>query len=246
MKGTKVLLFDIDDTLYKDSSGFTKHRNGDVAVEFMQKHLGFTERDEARTLREAYFEKYHSTFKSLSVADKEGKLPNGYQFRTEEDQMKLGKYWAENSDFSLLQDEKHIQKLQEYLEKIKSIPSLAIVAFTNGPREYALKVLEVLRIDKFFPKDKVFAVEDLKPFCKPEKESFDLVFSKLTETSDKKYEFSECMLIEDSVKNIETAKILGLQTVLIDEHGKHSCKEANYTFETVTDFLDTFVSSVIE
>ena len=138
--------------------------------------------------------------------------------------MKLGLFWAEKCDFSLLlQDEfhenvkkvracflpgslfleRHFQLLSRLAQKFK------LVAFTNGPREYALTVLDVLGLSDFLPKEKVFAVEDNKPFFLSLKESFQYVLQQINSKPE------ECLMIEDSIKNVRAANEFGIRTFLV-------------------------------
>ena len=73
-----TLIFDIDDTLYPASSGFSDHR-ADIAVTgFMVERLGFTSVEEAWELRNEFFQKYHSMLKGLTVAAEEGRLSRNF------------------------------------------------------------------------------------------------------------------------------------------------------------------------
>ena len=47
-----TLIFDVDDTLYPVSSGFSKHRNGPIVARFMVDELGFETEAEALALLE--------------------------------------------------------------------------------------------------------------------------------------------------------------------------------------------------
>jgi hypothetical protein len=46
--------------------------------QFMVAKLGFATRAEAKKCRDHYFDKYHSTLKSLTIADLEGVLPRKF------------------------------------------------------------------------------------------------------------------------------------------------------------------------
>lgn len=73
-------VFDIDDTLYPVTNGFTNHRITEVAIDFMLKVLQFPDQQSASQLWREYFGRYHSTVKALTVADQEGRLPAGQHF----------------------------------------------------------------------------------------------------------------------------------------------------------------------
>jgi putative hydrolase of the HAD superfamily len=211
-KATKIttLIFDVDDTLYDVSSGFTASRNGSAAHMFMVEYLNFPDEATAKTLRDEYFERYHATAKALQVAEAEGKFPLANPNKPHQqksprfDPKDLAEYWATHLDFELLGGEKAA------LVKDLMDCNLKILAFSNGPRKYVQRVLEQLGLwDTVFDEDSLFAVDDVLPFCKPEKEAFETIFKKVGVTA------AECVMIEDSMKNIRCAKELGMKTVLI-------------------------------
>eukprot|EP00747_Dinoflagellata_sp_TGD_P167241 gnl/TRDRNA2_/TRDRNA2_191282_c0_seq1.p1 gnl/TRDRNA2_/TRDRNA2_191282_c0~~gnl/TRDRNA2_/TRDRNA2_191282_c0_seq1.p1 ORF type:complete len:267 (+),score=59.54 gnl/TRDRNA2_/TRDRNA2_191282_c0_seq1:45-803(+) len=206
MTEVDVLIFDIDDTLYPVSSGFSDHRNGDVVTSFMVERLGFASKAEAKELRDEYFKKYHSTFKGLSVADDDGKLPK--PFKREE----LGEWWAQHCGF-----EKYLKPDPAFIADLRSlrdVPGLSLVVFSNSPRAYALRCLDFLGVREFFPDDRVFAVEDVRPACKPEAAAFEQVLAAVGCSSP-----SRAVMFEDSMKNVRACKAIGINTVLIHETG---------------------------
>lgn len=207
-----TLIFDVDDTLYDIGTGFTAHRNGEAAELFMVEKLGFPDRASAKKIRNEYFEKYHSTAKALIVAEQEGKFPeplagsetNSPRF----DPKDLAQYWADNLNFALLGRPK-----TELLHDLKACP-LNLVAFSNGPRKYVSRVLQTLGLYDLFGEERLYAVDDVLPYCKPEAEAFQVVFNDLSVRAE------ECVIVEDSMKNIRRSKDLGLKTVLIAGKGR--------------------------
>jgi putative hydrolase of the HAD superfamily len=216
-----TLLFDIDDTMYDVGTGFTAHRNGWGAQSFMVEKLYFPTYEAARKLRDEYFERYHSTVKSLTIAEQEGKFPplpgdlEPSDTKNRFDPNELAEWWAERLDYSLLRTSADEQDEYAELREILSACSLKLIAFSNSPRKYALRVLKELRLEKYFPPDSVFAVDDTFPYCKPETEAFQKVLDAVGVKSP-----GECVIIEDSMKNIRKAKSLGIFTVLVIGRGR--------------------------
>lgn len=194
-----TLIFDIDDTLYSASSGFSAHRNGDVITAFMMARLGFESRAEALSLRDEYFKKHHSTLKGLAMADKEGRLPRPFV------QEELGQFWAQHCDF-----ERYLKPNSSLRADLMAVKA-KLVAFTNAPRAYGLKCLEALGLDDLF---ELYGVEDVMPFCKPEKEAFEYVLNAVHATN--------AVMFEDSMKNIRACRDVGIRTVLVLDHGEGS------------------------
>jgi putative hydrolase of the HAD superfamily len=195
-----TIIFDVDDTLYDVGSGFTAHRNGYGAESFMVGHLKFASMEEAKMVRDEYFAVHHSTAKALTVAQAEGRLPHD---APKFDAQDLADWWAEKLDFSLLGGVDH--KLQKDLGDLP----LQIVAFSNGPRRYVKRVLKELGVWEYFGDDRLFAVDDTLPHCKPEREAFELIFERIGVKAE------ECVMVEDSMKNLRKAKELGMKTVLV-------------------------------
>ena len=201
-----TLIFDVDDTLYDVSTGFTAHRNGEVVQQYMVDHLGFPSLEAAKKLRDEYFAKYHATAKALTVAQSDGRFPDGApKFETKH----LAAYWADNLDYSKLGPPK-----QDLHAALSECP-LTLVAFSNGPRQYVKRVLQYLGLFDLFGEDRLFAVDNTLPHCKPEKEAFAKVFEKLGIQR-----AENCVMLEDSMKNIRQAKALGMKTVLITGHAE--------------------------
>lgn len=210
-----TLIFDVDDTLYDVGNGFTASRNGSAVHKFMVDFLNFPNEASAKILRDEYFERYHGTAKALNVAEREGRFPKcdpSKQHQNQSPRFKvqdLADYWATQLDFGLLGGPNHML-LQDLTDC-----HLKLVAFSNGPRRYVVRVLEELGLwGTVFTEHTLFAVDDVLPYCKPEAKAFETIFNKLGVKA------SECVLIEDSMKNIQCAKSLGMGCVLV--RGKRS------------------------
>jgi putative hydrolase of the HAD superfamily len=205
-----TLVFDVDDTLYDVSTGFTASRNGPAVYQFMVDYLNFPNEAAARIVRDEYFARYHATAKALQVAESEGRFPppdpnKPHQNKTPRfDVQDLSEYWASHLDYELLGGVK-TDLLRDLLEC-----KLKMVAFSNAPRKYAVRVLKELGLwETVFTEERIFAVDDVLPYCKPEKEAFEILLNRIGVTA------SECVMIEDSMKNIRCAKQLGMRTALI-------------------------------
>lgn len=200
-KEVTTIIFDVDDTLYDVGCGFTAHRNGAIVHKYMVDHLKFPSMEAAKAVRDEYFAKYHATAKALTVAQQEGRFPPGAPtFETKH----LAQYWADNCDYSMLGPPP--AGLKEALLK----SHLTLVAFSNGPRTYVKKVLMALDLFDLFGDERLYAVDDVLPYCKPEAEAFQKIFSQIGNPSPE-----SCIMVEDSMKNIRQAKALGMKTVLV-------------------------------
>ena len=106
--------------------------------------------------------------------------------------------------------------LSQCLSALRSTAGLHVVAFTNAPRTYGLKVLDRLGVRGSFTDALVFGVDDVLPACKPEVAAFEAVLSRVrAATGDGGLTFEDCVMFEDSMKNVRAAKALGMGTVLL-------------------------------
>ena len=121
-----TLIFDVDDTLYPVSSGFSKHRNGPIVARFMVDELGFATEAEALALRDEVFRATHSTLKGLTLASQEGRLPKPFA------EPMLGEYWAAHCDFDA-----YLPRNNEFREQLAELRDLGykLVVFSNSSAE---------------------------------------------------------------------------------------------------------------
>ncbi|CAN2043470.1 putative hydrolase of the HAD superfamily [Candidatus Magnetomoraceae bacterium gMMP-13] len=91
----------------------------------------------------------------------------------------------------------------------KSLESLSVrkIVFTNSCKEYAVKVLSSLKIIDLF--DEIFDIRLAEYQPKPYPEPYLKILTYMNLTGNK------CVMVEDSEKNLKTAKELGMQTILV-------------------------------
>ncbi|MDP3677719.1 MAG: HAD-IA family hydrolase, partial [Methylotenera sp.] len=99
------------------------------------------------------------------------------------------------------------------------------LVFTNAPRHYAMRVLELLGIDDIF--ELIFSVESTQFHAKPSVRGF----QKLLKTI--KAKASDCIMLEDSLPALMTAKQLGMKTIWVSKKLKKP------------DFVDYRISTVL-
>ncbi|CAJ1894854.1 unnamed protein product [Cylindrotheca closterium] len=195
-----TLIFDVDDTLYDVGNGFTVHRNNSAPRMMVEKYK-FPSEEAAQKVKAEYFSKYHSTAKALKVAQDEGKFPeDAPEVKTED----IATFWAEKLDYTMLGPPK--TALHDELSKC----NCTLVAFSNGPRKYVKRALETMGLFDLFGEERLYAVDDVMPHCKPEKEAFEKILKNIGNPKPE-----TCVMVEDSMKNIRGAKALGMKTVLI-------------------------------
>ena len=102
--------------------------------------------------------------------------------------------------------------------------------FTNGAREYAGRVLERLGVTDCF--DGVFAIEDADLTPKPAPSTYRRMIQRFG------FEPRSAAFFEDTPRNLEAAKALGMATILIgDGHGKPLGDHIDHIAPDLVDFL---------
>ena len=123
-----------------------------------------------------------------------------------------------------------VERNPRLAERLKILPGRRFV-FTNGARDYAHRVLDRIGIADCF--DGVFAIEDGDLTPKPAPSAF----RRMIERFD--FEPRCAAFFEDTPRNLEPAKALGMATVLIgDGHGKPLGDHIDHIAPDLLDFLN--------
>ena len=179
-------IFDLDNTLHNATPHIFPHINRSMTA-YLQQHLELDEQA-ASELRVHYWQRYGATLSGMvrhHGTDPEHFLWHTHQF-PELPQMVL-----------------RAPRLRHVLKKL---PGRKLV-FTNAPQHYARAVLKLLRVDDLF--EDVFAIEHTRYQPKPQLPGFVRLL--------RKYRLNpvRCIMVEDSMENLQTAKHLGMRTVWV-------------------------------
>jgi putative hydrolase of the HAD superfamily len=203
----RFLLFDVDDTLYPRSSPVWPTLRGRI-LQYVVERLGLS-MPEAEALRERYLREFGTTTRGLYLND----------------HIDIHEYLAYVHDLPLSDWLLADPELRRVLEQIPLTKCL----FTNASRQHGVNVVKVLGITDQFTHN--FALEDFDFISKPDPHPYRVVLERLQATA------QECMFIEDSLRNLATAKQLGMATVLIDGSTQPP-PGADYTISRVHDLLN--------
>lgn len=197
----RVVLFDLDNTLYPPECGLLQHLD-DRINEFVAERLGLT-LGETKALRQRYILQYGTTLHGLKA---EQAIPPEEYLSAVHDAVELKRF--------LTRDE-------ELLAALAAI-EIDKVVFTNAPGQYARRVMECLGLDAHFRMviDLEFHDYNGKPF----REAYERVVAHLNVRPE------ECVLVEDTLRNLRVAKELGMTTVLVGS----PVKRADYVDHTVS------------
>ena len=183
---TKIWIFDLDDTLHNASAHIFPVMNQSM-TQYIMDHLNLNE-DEAHKLRKHYWRIYGATLKGLVRHHN----TNPYHFLEETHQL-------ENLHDMVVQ----VKRLRHMLNSIKGRK----LVFTNAPRSYALRVLDILDIEDAF--EFIFSVESTKFHAKPSIRGFQQLLKTL------KVKPGDCIMLEDNLPALMTAKRLGMKTIWV-------------------------------
>jgi putative hydrolase of the HAD superfamily len=184
----KVWLFDLDNTLHDASHAAFGETNA-AMNSYMVEHLAVDDAEAAR-LRLLYLRRYGATL--LGLVRHHGVKASHFLERTHrhpglEDRVRMS-----------LHDRAAVERLRgrKYV-------------LTNAPLDYSMRVMRTLKLDGLF--DGVISIEDMSMFGqlrpKPDARMFRHVAAKL------KVKLTDCVLVEDVLANLKTARGIGMQTV---------------------------------
>jgi pyrimidine 5'-nucleotidase len=184
-----TLIFDLDDTLYPPTTGVWG-AIGERINQFIVDNLAL-DSAEVKQVRDELFHTYGTTLRGLQIVY--GIDP--YKYLNFVHNIPLETYLRPNPMLNRM---------------LKQISNRKVI-FTNSDQNHALRVLDRLGLDGVF--ERIIDVMDVTPFCKPQPEAFQQAL-KLLGNPDP----TRCVLIDDSLRNINTASELGFHTILVGNH----------------------------
>jgi putative hydrolase of the HAD superfamily len=182
---SKIWIFDLDDTLHNASAHIFPVMNRSM-TQYIMEHLKLEEHA-AHQLRQHYWNIYGATLKGLT-------RHHGVDARH---------FLTSTHQFFLPEMVIQVKRLRHLLQSLHGRKCV----FTNAPRSYALHVLDILGIADCF--ELVFSVESTKFHAKPSMRGFQMLLKTIHARA------SDCVMLEDNLTALMTAKKLGMQTIWI-------------------------------
>lgn len=183
----RVWIFDLDDTLHDASAHIFPHINRSM-TQYLMTHLDLCEED-ACAMRRDYWHRYGATLHGL--IRHHGTDPYHFLHHTHQ---------FPNLTTMVLR----ARGLRTALLRLKGRK----VVFTNAPMAYAEQVLHLLGIRDLF--QSVFSIESSRFHPKPAKQGFLRILKAL------RIPATRCVMVEDSLPALRTAKGLGMKTVYVN------------------------------
>jgi len=182
----RTWLFDLDNTLHNATPHIFPHINRSMR-QYIERHLGVDE-SEATRIRQDYWIRYGATLRGLMRHH--GTDPKHFLWETHQ--------------FPDLRRMLDFEK--PMLHALRKLPGKKIL-FSNAPRHYTDAILEITGLDRCF--SATYSVENLRFQPKPMLAGFRTLLR--AEHLDPK----RCIMVEDSLPNLISAKKLGMKTVWV-------------------------------
>lgn len=186
MSGGYAWIFDLDNTLHNATPHIFPHINRAMTA-YLQQHLQLDEAA-AGALRRDYWQRYGATL--LGLVRHHGTDPRHFLRQTHQ--------------FPDL--ERMVVHEPGLRHALRRLPGRKFV-FSNAPVHYAREVLRVLGVADLF--DAVFSIERARYRPKPDVHGF-LRLCRAHHLRPRR-----CIMVEDTLENLRTAKRLGMKTVWI-------------------------------
>jgi len=191
LKFNRIWVFDLDNTLHNANPHIFPHINRSM-TSYLQEHLGLDE-VAAGELRRHYWQRYGATL--IGLMRHHATDPQHFLRATH--------------NFPELA--KNLVREPGTRATLMRLPGRKLV-FSNSPVHYSLAVLDALGISDLF--DDVFSIEHTHYRPKPDSYGFLKLFRK------KRVRADSCIMVEDSLENLKTAKKLGMSTVWMARAGR--------------------------
>ena len=186
-----VWLFDLDDTLHDAQTASMPYLRVSFGL-YIEEHLRLsTEQSDA--LRRRYWLRYGATL--LGLMRHHGTDPHHFLHHTHQ--------FADLPGMVV-----YDRAIRQVLRRLPG----AKIVFSNAPRHYAEAVLDIMGVRHVF--DAVCSIETMRFRPKPGMHGF------LRLISEHRLDPVRCILVEDSVENLKTAKRLGMRTVWISREAR--------------------------
>ena len=201
----RTWLFDLDNTLHNATPHIFPHINRSMR-QYIERHLGVDE-SEATRIRQEYWIRYGATLRGLMRHH--GTDPKHFLWETHQ--------------FPDLRRMLDFEK--PMLHILRKLPGKKIL-FSNAPRHYTDAILEMTGLGRCF--SATYSVENLRFQPKPMLAGFRTLLR--AEHLDPKH----CIMVEDSLPNLISAKKLGMKTVWVSTSLRQSS------------FVDIKIKSVLQ
>jgi len=182
----KYAIFDLDDTLYASDHGLLDEIGYRIQV-WLRDTFELTWQ-EAVDMRRRYYERYGTTLGGL-IVEHDADIPHYLEFVHD---VPIDDYLTPHPELDAM---------------LRAIP-LRKAIYTNATSSYGRRVLRRLGILPHF--EHIIGIEEVDLRNKPYRDPYKRVLGMLDTTG------PDCVMVEDSSRNLKPAKELGMWTILVD------------------------------
>ncbi len=186
-----VWLFDLDNTLHDATPHIFPHIN-QAMTRYVAATLGVSP-EEASRVRVDYWQRYGATL--TGMVRHHGTDPRHFLWHTHQ--------------FAEL--ERMVVFERGLAAMMRRLPGRKVI-FSNAPVHYAEAVLDILGIRSLF--DAIYCIEALRFEPKPRVAAFFRLLRR------ERVRPGQCIMVEDTIENLRTARRLGMKTVLVGPPGR--------------------------
>lgn len=179
-------IFDLDNTLHDADHGVFPHIDR-MMTRFMMDKLGIGEH-EASTLRQDYYQRYGATLEGLRRHHDVDPQEFLHATHPMDDFMAMLRWEA------------------DLAASVQRLPGRKFL-LSNGPQHYVEGIVERMGIRHLFIS--LYGVDRVDYIPKPDPRAFEHVLAR------EKLNAADCIMVEDSLPNLQSAKRLGMRTVWI-------------------------------
>ncbi len=202
----RTIFFDLDETLYSSETGIWKLLVERINL-FMVEHVGIAQKDTSDT-RQKYLKKYGTTLRGLHIHH----------------DVDPGEYLEFVHDIPIEEHIKANRKLETMLKQLKQNKWI----WTNASKAHAERVTAALGIRGYFRG--IIDIESFDFQNKPQLAAYTIAMDIAGELEGKR-----SLFIDDRAINLQTAKDLGANTVLVGTTEPHPA--ADFSIAKVEDLL---------
>jgi putative hydrolase of the HAD superfamily len=181
----RVILFDLDDTLYPPGTGIMEEIRDHIHAYILER-FGLSE-EETDALRRRYLQEYGTTMRGLQINHQ----IDADEFLDYVHDIPVHRYLQPNPQLDAV---------------LTAIPHEKVI-FTNADRNHAERVLQRLGIRHHFVR--IVDIHDMNFESKPQPSAYTRICDMLGVAPE------QCLLVEDSARNLQPARELGMRTVLV-------------------------------
>jgi putative hydrolase of the HAD superfamily len=206
----KYLLFDLDDTLYPYTAGLMQEISRRMS-EYLMTRVGIAAAD-VEHVRQDYWNRYGTTLRGLYL----------------EQHIDPQDFLTFVHDIPVTQILKPDTKLGAMLAELLQEKCV----FTNSPADHVRRVLNALAIENLFTR--IFDINFIEYESKPSPAAYTRVLSALDARGE------ECVLIDDTSRNLVPAQTLGMKTILVRGNPRNNGDlGADAVIETIYEISET-------